>query len=109
MSDALWRFGDRDLRSAPIGRPLLSAYPVRTLQILGAACLNKFIKHFVREAPGIWTCIEPAELLLPQGRVQVTAGTRFTTGFKFMGVELARLLEEQYELDRRQGGSNSPA
>ena len=70
--------------------------------------MHKFIKHFVREAPGIWTCIEPADLLLPQGRIQVTAGTRFTPGFKFMGVELARLLEEQYERDRRQGGSQLP-
>jgi len=70
--------------------------------------LRKFIQHFVREAPGVWTCIEPADLLLPQGRVQVTAGTRFTPGFKFMGVELATLLEEQYELDRRQGGGLSP-
>ena len=70
--------------------------------------MHQFIKHFVREAPGVWTCIEAADLLLPQGRVQVTAGTRFTPGSKFMGVELARLLEEQYELDRRQGGRLSP-
>ena len=70
--------------------------------------MHKFIKHFVREAPGVWTCIEPADLQLPQGRVQVTACTRLTPGSKFMGVELARLLEEQYELDRRQGGSLSP-
>ena len=70
--------------------------------------MHKFIKHFVREAPGVWTCTEPAELLLPQGRIQVTAGTRFTFGSKFMGVELARLLEEQHELDRRQGGGVSP-
>ena len=70
--------------------------------------MHQFIKHFVREAPGVWTCIEAADLLLPQGRVQVTAGTRFTPGSKFMGVELARLLEEQYELDRRHGGRLSP-
>ena len=66
--------------------------------------MHQFIKHFVREAPGIWTCIEPADLLLPQGRVQVAAGTRFTPGSKFMGVELARLLEEQYEQARRHDG-----
>jgi hypothetical protein len=70
--------------------------------------LHQFIKHFVREAPGIWTCIEPADLQLPQGRVQVTAGTRFTRGSTFMGVEVAKLLEEQYELDRRQGGGPLP-
>jgi hypothetical protein len=70
--------------------------------------LQKFIRHFVREAPGVWTCVEPANLLLPQGRIQVAAGTRVTPGSKFMGVELARLLEEQYELDRGQGNGLSP-
>ena len=70
--------------------------------------MDQFIKHFIREAPGVWTCIEPADLLLPQGRVQVTAGTRLTPGSKFMGVELARLLEEHYELNRQRGGGLSP-
>ena len=70
--------------------------------------MHKFLKHFIREGPGVWTCIEPAELMLPQGRVQVNTGTRITFGSKFMGVELARLLEEQSELDRRQGGDRSP-
>ena len=70
--------------------------------------MDRFIKHFIREAPGVWKCIEPADLLLPQGRVQVTAGTRFTPGSKFMGVELARRLEEHYELNRRRGGGLSP-
>jgi hypothetical protein len=58
--------------------------------------MQNFIKHFIREGPGVWACVEPAEVHLPQGRVQVTAGTRVTLGFMFMGVELARLLEEQY-------------
>jgi hypothetical protein len=59
--------------------------------------MQNFIKHFVREGQGIWVCIEPGEIYLPEGRVQVTPGTRFTIGFKFMGVELARLLEVQYQ------------
>jgi hypothetical protein len=56
-----------------------------------------FIKRFRREGAGVWICIEPAELLLPQGRIQITPGTRFTRGTMFMNVELARLLDEQYE------------
>jgi len=63
--------------------------------------MQNFIKHFVREGPGVWSCVEPGEIHLPQGRVQVTPGTRFTRGSMFMGVEIARLLDEQYEQLRR--------
>ena len=59
--------------------------------------MEQFIKHFVRSAPGVWTCVSPASLELPGGRIQVTAGSTFTLGTKFMGVELARLLEEHYQ------------
>jgi hypothetical protein len=59
--------------------------------------VKNFIKHFVREGRGVWTCIEAAELDLPEGRIQVTPGSRFVRGTLFMNVELARLLEEQYE------------
>ena len=47
----------------------------------------------------MWVCLQPAELQLPQGRVQVTPGTRFTLGTKFMNVEIAALLDEQYDKD----------
>lgn len=57
--------------------------------------MEQFIKHFRREGD-VWICVEPAELNLPQGRVQVTPGSRFTRGTKFMNIELAALLEEQY-------------
>jgi len=63
-------------------------------------CMQNFIKHFVREAPGVWSCVESAELFLPEGRIQVTPGTRFTRGTKFMGVEVAKLLEDQYGISR---------
>jgi len=59
--------------------------------------MQQFIKHFVRDAPGVWTCVRPASLDLPGGRIQVAAGTTFTLGTKFMGVELAKLLEEHYQ------------
>jgi hypothetical protein len=63
--------------------------------------VQNFIRHFIREGHGVWACVEPAELHLPQGRVQVAPGTRFTLGSMFMGVELAKLLEEQYAKDHR--------
>ena len=51
-------------------------------------------KSFVREMDGAWRCIEPAELDLPTGRIQIAVGARFTPGTRFMGVDIARLLEE---------------
>ena len=63
--------------------------------------MQNFIKHFVRDGEGEWSCVEPAELLLPTGRIQVTPGTKFTRGTIFMGVELAKLLDEQYALQRK--------
>lgn len=45
----------------------------------------------------MWVCVAPATLHLPQGRVQVAPGTRFTLGTTFMNVELAAMLEEQYQ------------
>ena len=48
-------------------------------------------------------CLQPAELLLPQGRIQVNPGTRFTRGTRFMNVEIAALLSEAYRLLVPQG------
>jgi hypothetical protein len=59
-------------------------------------CTQNFIKHFRRESGGVWVCEEPATLDLPQGRVQVTPGTRFVVGKMFMNVDVARLLDQEY-------------
>jgi hypothetical protein len=58
--------------------------------------VRDFIKHFVRDKYGAWHCISPADIDLPKGRVQVTPGTVFTRGTKFMNVDLAELLEAEY-------------
>jgi hypothetical protein len=58
--------------------------------------VENFIKHFRREGGGHWVCVEPATLDLPAGRVQVTPGTQLTIGTKFMNVDLARMLDEEY-------------
>ncbi len=63
--------------------------------------MQQFIKHFVRESPGQWSCLEPATLDLPSGRIQVTPGSRFVRGTTFMGVDLAELLEEQHQKDEQ--------
>jgi len=64
--------------------------------------MNDFIKSFVREPDGAWRCVAPAETLLPSGRIQVSPGARFVPGTRFMGVDLAQLLEEA--LARHQAG-----
>jgi len=63
--------------------------------------VKDFIKHFVRDPNGTWTCVSPAELDGPSGRIQVTAGSRFAPGTTFMGVDLAKWLEEQRKKDRK--------
>jgi hypothetical protein len=59
--------------------------------------MDKFIKHFRRDPFGVWICVSAAELNLPQGRIQVTVGSRFARGTTFMNVDLAQLLEAEYE------------
>ena len=58
--------------------------------------MENFIKHFVRIAPGRWTCVRPGEFDGPKGRFQVAIGTTLSIGTSFMGMDMAQLLEEQY-------------
>ena len=59
--------------------------------------MQNVIESFVRESDGAWRCIDPVELSLPGGRIQVAPGTRFIRGIPYMGVDLAQLLEEHYK------------
>ena len=59
--------------------------------------MQNFIKHFVRESSGRWHCVEPAEIGLPEGRVQVAPGSVFVRGTRYMNIDVAQLLDEQYE------------
>jgi hypothetical protein len=61
--------------------------------------MQDFMKHFVRAPDGEWLCIAPAEIPTHQGRVQVTPGARFKRGSFYMGLEIAKLLDEQSEKD----------
>ena len=58
--------------------------------------MEQFIKSFRRVSEGICVCVESATLDLPQGRVQVTEGTRFVVGTIFMNVDIARMLDQEY-------------
>jgi hypothetical protein len=63
----------------------------------GVIPVHAFVRKFVRENDGIWLCVEAGELDLPAGRIQVAVGTRFTRGTRFMGVDIALLLDQHYE------------
>lgn len=54
-------------------------------------------QHFTRDASGRWTCIKRAVFDLPTGRIEVARGTRLVRGTKFMGVDLARYLDELHD------------
>jgi hypothetical protein len=58
--------------------------------------VKDFIRCFHRDSAGHWTCIEPCEIDLPGGRIQVATGTRFTAGTRFMDVDIA-VLDGSYD------------
>jgi len=62
--------------------------------------MQEMARCFVREEPGVWICVQPAELNVQTGRMQVAVGTRFVRGTRFMGVDVAELLEEQHRRTR---------
>jgi hypothetical protein len=57
----------------------------------------KFIKCFRRDSRGHWTCIAPCQIELAAGRIQVSAGTTFTAGTRFMDVDIVEMLEKEYQ------------
>jgi len=56
--------------------------------------MQDFYQAFTRNPDGSWTCVQPATLTHPAGRIQVTEGSRFYPGTIFMGVDIARWLDQ---------------
>ena len=52
-----------------------------------------FRRAFCRNDDGSWTCTQPATLHPPAGRIQVSPGTRFYRGTKFMNFDVVKWLE----------------
>ena len=55
--------------------------------------MEQFVQAFRRNADGSWTCVAPATLEAAEGRIQVTPGSIFLPGTRFMNVDLAQWLE----------------
>ena len=66
--------------------------------------MENFYRCFRRNGYGVWICIAPGEVDLPQGRVQVAPGLMLTRGNKFMGVDMVKLLEEAAEKSNEKKG-----
>jgi hypothetical protein len=59
--------------------------------------LKEFILSFRREAAGRWTCIAAAQIHLATGHIELAPGTHLVRGTRFMGIDLAEMLDRQYE------------
>jgi hypothetical protein len=59
--------------------------------------VKDFIQCFRRDSAGHWECIESCEIDLLGGRIQVSVGTRFAVGTRFMDVDIAELLDQEYD------------
>lgn len=59
--------------------------------------MDEFVKHFCRNHDGSWTCMTAGTFQGPNGRIQVSPGSRFFPGTIFMGFDLARWLEAQLD------------
>ena len=70
------------------------------VDLLGDVAL---FQHFERIAAGRWTCKEPIGFDIQRGHIDITAGSTFAVGTNFMGVDMAFLLDREYE--RRNGKS----
>ena len=62
--------------------------------------MKQFIKGFRRNKDGSWECVAPSTLEGPNGRIQVSVGRRFYPGMLFMGIDLAKWLDDEA---KRQG------
>ena len=66
--------------------------------------VDEFATHFCKNADGSWTCRKPGTFNGPNGRIQVTAGSKFYLGTIFMGFDLAAWLDEQLEAEEQECG-----
>jgi hypothetical protein len=53
-----------------------------------------FIDSFRRNADGSWTCVASVTLASRGGPIRFTEGATFSTGMMFMGIRVAKLLDE---------------
>jgi hypothetical protein len=55
---------------------------------------REILMFFRRKGDGSWTCVAPATIQHPKGRITVTPDSRFMPGTVFLDVDLAAYLDE---------------
>ena len=64
--------------------------------VKGKAVTEHDVRHaFWRNEDGSWICIDPVTIDHPKGRMEVSPGTMLKPGVPFMGVDLAKWLDDQ--------------
>jgi hypothetical protein len=58
--------------------------------------VGEYITSFRRYNGGVWTCIRAVTIDHPLGRIHVAAGSSFSKGTCYMGIDLAAWLDEQF-------------
>ena len=62
----------------------------------------QFLDRFQRHPNGVWTCTKPINVKGPKGPIVISQGASFSPGALFIGLDLARELDQmaaKYGLD----------
>jgi hypothetical protein len=54
----------------------------------------EFLKRFQRQSNGVWACTKPIKIDGPKGPMVISQGASFGPGFLFMGLDIAKELEQ---------------
>jgi hypothetical protein len=54
----------------------------------------QFLKRFQRQPNGEWACTKPIKINGPSGPLMIDEGTNFSPGALFMGLDLAKELDQ---------------
>ncbi|MGH8668030.1 MAG: hypothetical protein ACREUH_02260 [Burkholderiales bacterium] len=52
-------------------------------------------RAFRRNPDGSWSCVQPATIPHPTGRIEIAVGTRLERGRRFMGVDVVAWIEDR--------------
>jgi hypothetical protein len=54
----------------------------------------EFLNRFQRQPNGVWACTKPIKIDGPNGPITIGQGTSFKPGVSFMGLDLAKELDQ---------------
>jgi hypothetical protein len=60
----------------------------------------EFLNRFQRQPNGVWACTKPIKIDCPKGPIFISQGASFGPGSLFMGVEIAKELDQMASTHR---------